>query len=548
MALGLVVVAMGQIRPTETAARLNQAFQGQDSAASSNSAATSASPAGGLAPQPAGGPLAALAGPSFREVMALAGWDATRFAAFADDRPLGDEERSAAADLLRRLRTLPADRLAAWAERDFEMQRVVADSNTYRGGLLRLSGRLRGIAVHPLPSTEAVRLEMAKLYECAVELPHGERVNVVSSDVPDAWQQPRTQVQAALKLDEPVTFDGVFLKRLAPSGDEGPIALLAARRFAWYPAHPAEPHVSYGASLLGTLGYDVAMLDDIVQHGPVRAQERDAFYEMLAATGRVGANQLIRAAEGSLPAVGQSWSHELQSADRNRRILANEVVERAAKGRYSVAPLFNDADGQTGRLISVDGVARRIIRVAAGTPPTESRVNDAHRFGFDHYFEMEVYTDDSQNRPLVFCVRELPEGLPLGDDVNAPIRIAGFFFKSWRYQPRSAVLAAQRDGGGPEAKKQLIAPLLIGRGPVRLVTGQGSGGPSAGLVGGGLFILALAGIWAAAWWYARDDRRFRRQALAPRFSLPPGESLNDLPPTAGDGRPDLPTAADTRMA
>ena len=47
---------------------------------------------------------------------------------------------------------------------------------------------------------------------------------------------------------------------------------------------------------------------------------------------------------------------------------------------------------------------------------------------------MEVFTEDSQNRPLVFCVRELPPGMPTGGDLREPIRVAGFFFKSWRYR------------------------------------------------------------------------------------------------------------------
>jgi hypothetical protein len=49
----------------------------------------------------------------------------------------------------------------------------------------------------------------------------------------------------------------------------------------------------------------------------------------------------------------------------------------------------------------------------------------------------------------------------------------------------------------------------------------------ARLVGGGLFLLALGGIWAAAWWFARDDRKFAERTRS-SFSLPPGQSLNEL--------------------
>jgi hypothetical protein len=41
-------------------------------------------------------------------------------------------------------------------------------------------------------------------------------------------------------------------------------------------------------------------------------------------------------------------------------------------------------------------------------------------------------------------------------------------------------------------------------------------------------VLALLGIWAAAWWFARGDRRFRERTTAANFSPPPGQSLDAL--------------------
>jgi hypothetical protein len=37
----------------------------------------------------------------------------------------------------------------------------------------------------------------------------------------------------------------------------------------------------------------------------------------------------------------------------------------------------------------------------------------------------------------------------------------------------------------------------------------------------------LVAIWAGGWWIFRDDRRFAA-TLAKQYSLPEGESLNDL--------------------
>ena len=48
------------------------------------------------------------------------------------------------------------------------------------------------------------------------------------------------------------------------------------------------------------------------------------------------------------------------------------------------------------------------------------------------------------------------------------------------------------------------------------------------LVAGGLFLLALAGIWATAWWLGRGDRRFAQRRREAAHSLPPGQSLDSL--------------------
>ena len=79
--------------------------------------------------------------------------------------------------------------------------------------------------------------------------------------------------------------------------------------------------------------------------------------------------------------------------------------------------------------------------------------------------------------------------------------------------------------------RKLIAPLLNGRAPVRDDVQQDRSRIGE-MVGGGLFVLALAGILAAAWWFACGDRQFREQTAA-RYSLPPGQSLDELNVPAG---------------
>jgi hypothetical protein len=118
-------------------------------------------------------------------------------------------------------------------------------------------------------------------------------------------------------------------------------------------------------------------------------------------------------------------------------------------------------------------------------------------------------------------VRELPPGFPTGGTIHVPVRIAGFFFKDWLYHTRGAA-----NGGNAQ-----YAPLLIGRAPLVLATDQGRGAAQFAL--GGMFVVALAGVWALVAWYARGDRRFQERISA-SFSPPPGQSLNDLNLSAAD--------------
>ena len=201
-----------------------------------------------------------------------------------------------------------------------------------------------------------------------------------------------------------------------------------------------------------------------------------------------------------------------------------------------MTPLFNDARQQQGRLFVFDGTARRVVRVEVGSQSDGGPSDIADRFGFDHYYEMEVFTEDSQNHPLVFCVRELPDGFPIGDSLHEPVRVAGFFFKDWLYRARDAATDDAQDVSDKmvgNVDPSRYAPLLIGRGPLRLPPERG-GSSLSPYVGGGLFLLGLAGIWIAAVVYARSDRQFRRRTPAVDLSLPAGQSLNDLNLAAAD--------------
>jgi hypothetical protein len=307
---------------------------------------------------------------------------------------------------------------------------------------------------------------------------------------------------------------------------------------------------------------DVGLLDEVRSRGRLETNDaaeraryndqREAFYQILEAAGNIGANQLTRFARSNLDQFARQWESELNATEESRRRLAKLVVERAKEGRYSVAPLFNDTERQIGQLVVIDGAARRVVRIDVSSRSTHGGPSDvARRFGFEDYFEIEVFTDDSQNYPLVFCVRELPEGFPTGEGLHVPVRIAGFFFKAWQYTTRGSRDLESGDIVGGANRRQL-APLLIGRAPLMLKV-ESADSDAVRMVGGGLFLLALGGIWAAAWWFARDDRKFAETTRSAGFSLPPGESLDDLnlevtgePINVGSGIPENSDSSESR--
>jgi hypothetical protein len=547
MSLGVLILVMRQLREPENVARVAQVLAGDESPNSDGGQAASEP-----APPKLGSdafrsvqsdapddprraieaePIASLDAQKLDELLSLADWTPERFAKFNDGEPLSDAENAELIQLLWRVRTF-----------DTAILGQVDDQKDLRPGtLFKLRGKARNIERHELAADDATRFEMPAYYTCDVELDDGRGLAVVvAAAAPSRWEQ-------LPKLDEPVSVSALYVKQLPAKlngqGIELPAYLVVAKRIAWHPQTAREPVVSLGMSILGSLGMDVGLLDQVRSHGRLRTRDaaeaarfndqREAFYQMLNAAGKIGANQLIRFANSNLETIRGEWEREMTEArDANRRALAREVVERAKAGRYSVAPLFNDAARQIGQLIVVDGAARRVVRVDIGSGGGGGAPSDvARRFNIDHYYEMQVFSDDSQNYPLVFCVRELPAGLPVGDDLHVPVRIAGFFFKDWLYATRGT---RDLDSGAldPRNGKQQHAPLLVGRAPVLLKFEEGRG--TAQLVGGGLFLLALGVIWAAAWWFSRGDRRFAERRREAALSLPTGESLNDLNLPAAD--------------
>ena len=388
-----------------------------------------------------------------RGLMRLGGIGPDAWARFQDGPPMTNPERETLQKILFRLAGLPIDQLEHLAGPSIDWKRLLADPSAYRGDLVRLEGQVRSVDVIPLPKPWADRFGLRQCYRVEMVLDQSQQpVVVFARKVPKSWLAGRS-------LDQPGGAWAMFVK-LENDKDGLPRPVFAAPRLAWYPKD----------RLLGQLGMDASLLDDLVDRKPLRGRERECFYQALAAAARAEPGQL----------------------------------EKAAGAPCSVVPLFNEPASQRGKLVALAGTARRVLRVRVDQPDVQRRL------GIDHYYEIYLYTGDSQSNPLVICVTRLPEGMPTGDgpDYAEPVSVAGFFLKSWAYPSGRKAEPDRKD----QAQPLQLAPLLVGREPVRLESSHHGASPIWGLVGGGLFVLVLLVIWLWLLKTARADRRIHRAA------------------------------------
>ncbi len=470
----------------------------------------------------------------FQELLQLSGWNKARFARLNVDSQLSEKQILELLELLRRLQTFDVPQLAAWALAGTSTRDLFADPGQHLGELAQLRGRVTSYRSEELTSKLAERLEMSVYYVCQMQLDEdaGE-ATILTARIPAAWK-------SISSLNEPSAAVGVLVKA-TPEAKGSPNLLFLASEISWHPQQRNKPFVSLGKALLGDLGVDVGLFDGVRQRRPISSAERELFFQILDASGRIGANQLNRLAGNNLSTLAGDWKveeHRLKQLientpgeanpiHRQRVQLAQEFQNRAYKGLYSVAPLFNLPEELVGELFLFEGTARRVTRVEVDELPNGTASDVVNRFGILHYYEIDIFTDDSQNNPIVFCVRELPADFPIGDGLHEHVQIAGFFFKSWSFRSHRADLSETDDAAGSFDLRQ-FAPLLIGRAPIWIAPLDSQASSNGSYLACILFLLLLVAVWTAGIWLARNDRQFRRATLAKNYSLPDGESLNDL--------------------
>ncbi|MGL6194210.1 MAG: hypothetical protein ACRC2T_05250 [Thermoguttaceae bacterium] len=260
-----------------------------------------------------------------------------------------------------------------------------------------------------------------------------ETVFCISAHVPAAFTVKGAQEQR-------IGFTGVALKT-------SPIRIYVAPRIEWFPD-----------TLLGKHGFDAGSLDAVpvlplselakkqkngekIDLTPLRFTEKDQqpFYQMLSAATKIP------------------------------KEIVNEKVEselkKSGSDQFDVIDLFNRPekfrDPENENLARIAGNARRIDKILVEDEEVKQQ------FGIDHYYQVTLFTDDSQSNPLVFCIRDIPSGLPCGSEVgfNIPISLTGFFYKTWAFRKMGENTSVTEPGEETSEKSSgtwQFAPLLIG--------------------------------------------------------------------------------------
>lgn len=550
---------------------------------------------------------------SAREMLRLLGVDDSYLDLMLDGEDIEAADREALLKLLYAVRRFKPLHIFRFRQTQGTWQDAVAEPAAHRGTIWLLRGRVRSAAPLKLNMDEAQRYDNIKeFYRCDLLLGSEEKpATVYVLDVPNAWKNavaPPGQWRSSLL--------GFFVKL----GKESK-PVFVAQHIAWHPP-----------GLLGDLGMDMGLFDEVRNARPFSAQESEAFYNLLAAVARERENalkqrtkvfrgetefqiqhirdwvvfpwKLEQAADEITPTpAGQTWRllpeeiqaeiqelpygtvpddgfrqrfldalnsilkrkeyydkdawkdilfgqrglsvlnipeqqllkrgpNQLSEAElmRLNRLLMEEAFPNliARTRGYSVIPLFNHPQQQTGRLMRFRGLCRRAIRIDVTDP------HIAERLGVKHYYELEVFTDDSQSNPIVFCVREVPKKMPLGKETHHEVEIPAIFYKTWAYQVRlSPKLAKER---GEEEVQNRVAPLLIGHKAEWIQPDLPEANPLYGWIAGGLFILAIGCVWFGVWRYNQGDEEFHRSTIAKQYEAE--ESLDEAGIEA-DGEPDF---------
>jgi hypothetical protein len=191
-----------------------------------------------------------------------------------------------------------------------------------------------------------------------------------------------------------------------------------------------------------------------------------------------------------------------------------DELRRRSKKNVTFDELMRTPDQFRGKLVQIDLNVRQAIRY------------EDDRLGTKEIYELRGFTADSRSWLYFVIAPELPDGVPVGTDVAAKVRVEGYFFKLQGYQPGSA-----KSNATP-----LKAPLIIGR-----VKPWGTPGEASPLGGGWLYYGAAAflifGMIFTALSFLGRQRARRHQAKLDACKMDRGGDWLSRETPSGEKRP-----------
>lgn len=390
-------------------------------------------------------------------------------------------KQAAALRILGRLVQLPGNLATRWSR---EAPDVAAEPAGQRLGdrLVRVAGRAIRVTPLEIPKEEEALAGRERAEIVRIVTPGGIGIDVLADRVPRGWKR-------SAAIDEPAAAVGLpLLESGGPptaTGEPPAAVLVAAASVAWFPDTP-----------LGVLGVDYGLFDRVVDGQRLVAGDTEAFYSVLAATGRESPRE----------------------------------AEAPGGATTDIVPLIDPARGwfaeHRGEPITIEGVARRATRIAVDDPARRTQI------ATDHYWELFVFVPTplirindrlQQDYPVVCCVRTLPDGMPTGQQIGERVRIEGFAFKRYGYPLPDVQISSSQGDEDRKGLRQETALVIA-----KTATWLQQPSPNRAVNTLGWVFLALAtavgvALAAAAWSFSRDVRSRRqrsRDAFPDRIELP----------------------------
>jgi hypothetical protein len=401
----------------------------------------------------------------------------TQLQSFVNGVELSSGESDLITKILYHFPKFGLENLHRWRQTGVSWHDVVTVPELHRGRIFPLLGRVKRVEKQSLTADEAERYEFKHCFKVTMLISDENQEAIITARrVPKAW--PLDQ-----ELDEPADADGLFLKTGSASIDP-PQLFFAAERLGWYPDRPHPDHRIGAPQLaLGSLSMDVSLWDDVRETNGkgLTSADRECFYRLLDSVG--------------FPAP---------------------TILSDASAPIDLVSLLEKPAAHFGDIVNVEGIARRVMKVAVSEPDIKNR------FGIDHYYEIDLFlplgeatlrlgsdprTEKSpvyrDTFPATLIVRRLPPGLSEGENLHELIRAPAVFFKIWSYRSSYTNRFGQLQP----------APLFIAAKPELVPLNNRFDWLTSGHVLGA-FGLALFIAATLAWLYRSD--RTARSRITPR--------------------------------